>query len=746
MRHERITRIDRPLGAGARIRRGPHGHPLGDAAPNPTPVSKRRLIPTKNADQNVIRRALLRQALPLIAVIAVGVLLRARIAALDVAAIWAAVGSINAQQWALACAATLISYWSLGRYDAVIHRLTDTPIAPRTAARTGIAAIAISQTVGLGLVSGALVRWHLNTGLSFAQCLKITAVVATSFLLGWFVILGIVLIALPPETSDGLIFAGTPAARQMLGWAGIALGAAVVIAPQFTPAIPLLKSRLRMPPTHVTLRIIFLAGVDTLAAAFALWALVPDGLGPQFVVLLPAFLLALGAGFLAGTPCGIGPFEITLLAMLPAHHETHLLAAVVAWRGVYFAAPACLAALYIIYHSATRANGASPEGAGHREAQAALLNGQIPERPSEAAPLAHSASSYLLPAASTLSPQLEALLEHSQRAETGLLRQGEHGVLTTGNTRAGWIVARTNACIVGLLDPFGTPQRGLASALLPRLHALAKRNARTACLYKISPRVAVQARRAGWAIVPVATEAWIAPLAYKCETPNRAALRRKLRKAEKSGVRTLCAEGPLPLIEMQRISEEWVSAHRGERGFSMGRFAAQYVSAQRVYLAYQGDTLIAFATFHTGAREWALDLMRAAPQAPDGTMHSLLHAALQDARAFKIRRLTLAALPPEAATLRGIAAQVWRHLNAVKGIAGLRQFKSSFAPNWQTLYLAAPSPLHIAVASISIAHAIHRPPPLPQASRENLGTRSEPTDARLPHARLPAKRPPPKPS
>ncbi|MEZ5796458.1 MAG: YbhN family protein [Paracoccaceae bacterium] len=90
------------------------------------------------------------------------------------------------------------------------------------------------------------------------------------------------------------------------------------------------------------------------------------GSGPKagpFLALLPAFLLAFGAGLLSGTPGGIGAFEVVLLALLPAHPAEGVIAATLAWRGVYHLAPAAIAALAVL-------RGPRP---AHRMAEAAIV-------------------------------------------------------------------------------------------------------------------------------------------------------------------------------------------------------------------------------------------------------------------------------------------------------------------------------------------------------------------------------------
>ena len=63
----------------------------------------------------------------------------------------------------------------------------------------------------------------------------------------------------------------------------------------------------------------------------------------------------------------------------------------------------------------------------------------------------------------------------------------------------------------------------------------------------------------------------------------------------------------------------------------MGQFSRRYVTGQNVFLAYRGDDLVAFATFHTGADNWTLDLLRSADGTSDGTMHAIIVEAIQQA-------------------------------------------------------------------------------------------------------------------
>ena len=68
---------------------------------------------------------------------------------------------------------TLISLWTVGRYDVVAHKHFETRIPEVHARITGTFSIAIAQTtLGFGLFTGALVRWRLLRDVSLGIALN----------------------------------------------------------------------------------------------------------------------------------------------------------------------------------------------------------------------------------------------------------------------------------------------------------------------------------------------------------------------------------------------------------------------------------------------------------------------------------------------------------------------------------------------------------------------------------------------
>jgi phosphatidylglycerol lysyltransferase len=622
------------------------------------PFRSRALIPARP-----LGRLILRQALPLFATAFCAVLFARAFAGVDKARVAEAAAAIPAWNWALALACVAASYWAAGSYDVLVHRALRTGRGESEARRAGLCAIALSQMTGFGLLTGTLARLRLLPGATFAEALRLTLAVSALFLVGWAWAASFLLLVFPaPVFPEPGVFAA-PALAVALGLPLIGVAAA------FLPRPRLFGRSLALPPLPVFLRLLALAALDTAAAGLALAMLMPPGAQIGVAALLPAFALAFGAGLISGAPFGLGAFEAALMALLAFAPAEPLLAGILAWRIAYFALPALLALPVL-----ARGPGAADSA-------------RVPK---------------ILEAGPVLSPDLEGLLAVS-RAEAGLLRQGDKFFLRAGE--GGAVVARAPNTLAAIGAALGrTGDRAMRRAL----EAAARSEGRVPCLYKIGARAAREAREAGWAVLPVAREVWLAPARFDPASPARRQLRRKLRKAEAAGLR-MSYGGPLPLAAMAGTARAWAEARGGENGVSMGRFAEGYVRAQRVYLAWQGDRLAGFVTFHEAQGERALDLVRLCPEAPEGTAHLLLAAAIAEAAEDGIARLSLAAIPDPA--LERLAGWLPPPLRP-RGRDGLARFKRAFSDRDERLYIAAPSWPALALAGLDLARAIARPPAL----------------------------------
>ncbi|MGR3388579.1 phosphatidylglycerol lysyltransferase domain-containing protein [Sagittula sp.] len=602
--------------------------------------------------RRVAPRNLLRAGLPVATALLCLALLHDKAGAVDAAALRNALGAVAPAQWGLALIATAVSFWAIGRYDAVIHRHLGTGIDTSEAQRSGAAAIALAQVLGMGVVTGALARWRMLPGLGAAGAARVSALVALSFMSGLTVIIAL----------SGLILPGA----ALPGWASVPIlaGAAALAAASFFRRRFSMFGRCFHLPGLLTMRaILLLTLLDTLAAAFALHALMPPGTAPGYAQLLPAYLVALGAALVTGTPGGVGPFELALLTLLPQVPEADLLAAILAFRVAYYALPALLALLPL----------ARPAGSGHSPASA---------------------------------PGLPAALTDAARAELGVARQNDaRGLFATGASGA---VVETGQSLTLLFGPVHGPLR----ALLPALAGAAAARALLPMAYKLDARDAAAARAAGWCVLRIADEARLDPAAFTTDGPAHRQLRRKLKQADKAGIRARHEQAP-PLDRLVRIDADWCARHGGARGLTMGRFTPAYIAGQRVYVAERDGNVLAFITLHTGPREWVLDLMRHAAELPDGTMHALVTAALTDARAAGVPCLSLAAMPAAAVRENGTAARLRADIARRSGGDGLTRFKTAFAPRRAPLYAAAPSRAALIIGLADLAVSMRKASPMP---------------------------------
>lgn len=582
-----------------------------------------------------------------------------RLPHLDLIAIKPAFARIGNLQWGLALAATAVSFCAVGWYDDVIHGLLATGIRTRAARLSGTISIAIAQFTGFGVITGALVRWRLLDRLSLWQATRISAAVSVSFLAGWATLTALAVMFAAPRFSVSI----------WLSLAALAgLGLAIILYRHLQRHIP------RLIPVRAMAMILLLVAIDLGGMAIALFQLLPADFQISPAVFVSAFLLAVGAGLIGGTPGGIGPFEVTLISLLPDVPAEPLLVSVLAFRLIYYLLPAALATVALVY---------------------GRLGTLASDRPYLSQP----------PGTAQLTPALELRLWHADRADANLLRQGDFCTMINGRLTVA-LLCRQGQSLVMLGAPLQAARQ--YCVVLQQVAELARACRLGAIIYKCPARMAVVARRLGWSVTRVVQEAWLRPANYSTRGPARRQLRRMLRKADTAGITVVEAGCDLPLEDMRLVSAAWAAAHGGERGFSTGRFADDYIKCQRVFIAYNRENMVAFITLHESRDEWSLDLMRYLPGLPHGTMHMLVNTAIIGAAKTRINKFSLAAVPCNCDCDDPITNALRRRILMQSNADGLRRFKNSFAPIWSTHYAIAPSRLSLALGMIEVLRAIKK--------------------------------------
>ena len=270
----------------------------------------------------------------------------------------AAVGALPAQALLIAALATVAGLTAVSAYDSLALRALERPLPWRKTATTSVLAFALTHggALGTAAVSALRQRAYGPRGRSAAELARLSTWAASIGASGGFILLvaGLAAPLVGGDLASGVVLG-------LLGLAGLVAYAA--------PRRGVLQA-LVPPPREAGLQLAFSA-LEWLAAAIALYALLPAEARGPVLTFLPVFAAARLLGAVSSLPAGIGVFEAVLLAAFSGRAPAvELTAALAAYRLIYFAAPLVLAAVQVALTAPRRsARGAS---AGRDAVNAAL--------------------------------------------------------------------------------------------------------------------------------------------------------------------------------------------------------------------------------------------------------------------------------------------------------------------------------------------------------------------------------------
>lgn len=598
-------------------------------------------------DRIRLRKLLRRQGALLAASLVVLWLIAGQLAEVDLAQSLALFQKFSLWQWGLAAVFSAISIAAVAQYDRLIAGYMGLQLPARLTRAVGWRAAAMSQVIGLGSISGALIRWRLYgraAEMSLWQATKMTAFVGIGFLCASFVLCAIA----------ALVFGASGVLSNWI-WATMLAGGILILALS-------LRSRAShaLPNTRTILGALSYGAIDLIGAAAVIFVFLPEASG-AFLTFAATYAFALNLGLLSSLPGGVGPFEAMLMAGLPSVDPESLLAAILAYRVIYFAVPALLAAPALL----------SPPKAG------------------------------LAP--KTTSPAQRAIA-HPESVLIG--RDGLSLQRDADNRLLGLGTETQNSAIL-FRDPV-TGRDGLNA-----WRRAAHRSGRGACLYKTGRRGASLARGLGFLTLAMAQEAILDTDSFTTQGRAARQLRRKLNQASRAGIHV--NNTVLPYGIAHEIDHDWQVRSGGARGFSMGRLSPDLLKREHVFWAGIDGHAMGFVSFMPGPDRWTLDLIRTRSDAPPGMTHALVLAGIEAARARGVAQVSLASVPcSPGLTGRGAWLTFCRHIFAkTSDFQGLYQFKQSFKPRWETEYLCLDGPVSGALAVWDLWQLIHHPVHLP---------------------------------
>jgi lysylphosphatidylglycerol synthetase-like protein (DUF2156 family) len=285
--------------------------------------------------------------------------------------------------------------------------------------------------------------------------------------------------------------------------------------------------------------------------------------------------------------------------------------------------------------------------------------------------------------------------------------------------RAGIAYRLVGDVAVTVADPFG--DIGDRDAVLAEFVAFCDASARIPAFYSVHDAWRAPLVARGWRALPVAEETVLDPAGFGLAGKAMQDVRTAVNRARRTGVVSLTARWRDLSVGIRRqivaISDHWVAEKSlPEMGFTLGGVdELDDPDVQLVVAVDAGQRVIAATSWLPVWRDGVvvgrtLDLMRRAPEAPNGAMEFAIAEAIEGHRVAGVERTSLSATPlarpaeeAGAAPLGSVLALVGRLLEPVYGFRSLLRFKTKFGPTFSPVHLVYRDPVQLPAIAVAIA-------------------------------------------
>jgi uncharacterized membrane protein YbhN (UPF0104 family) len=270
--------------------------------------------------------------------------------------VWQSITVIPTAHILTAIALTGFNYLILTGYDTLAVYYIHHPLPYQKTALVALISYAISNSVGLALLSGSAIRYRFYRawGLSAIEIAQIIAFCNLSFWLGLFTVGGILFLVEPLKIPGVLHLPFStvhPVAILFLAVVFAYLGLIVIRKKPLTIG----KWTLRYMPLNLCLAQIITTSLDWGLASAVLYILLPSSVSLSYPVFFAIYLLAQIAGLVSNVPGGLGVFETVILLLLsPSVHSPALFGSLLAYRGIYYFLPLITAFLLLGFYELRR--------------------------------------------------------------------------------------------------------------------------------------------------------------------------------------------------------------------------------------------------------------------------------------------------------------------------------------------------------------------------------------------------------
>jgi len=248
-----------------------------------------------------------------------------------------------------AVALTALSYLLLSGYDFLALRYARRHLGMPAILFASFTAFAVSNSIGIQLLSGGSVRYHVykKYGLTNIEIGAVVIFCSFSYVVG-IVTVGGAMALVEPRDMGRLL--GIPQAYVIA--AGVLLLLVTLaylgLCALWRKPISISGYHLHPPSLPLVAAQVALASIDPIVAGTVIYALLPHDPGLSYQAFLPAYLIAATASVLTLVPGGLGVFEAAMTLLMAPPSKAAALSAFLAYRAIYFIAPLLIAIIVLV--------------------------------------------------------------------------------------------------------------------------------------------------------------------------------------------------------------------------------------------------------------------------------------------------------------------------------------------------------------------------------------------------------------
>jgi uncharacterized membrane protein YbhN (UPF0104 family) len=266
-----------------------------------------------------------------------------------------ALGSYKMSTLLIGAGIVAASYLTFASYDVLAKRYIGHDVPNRQVLPLAFVCYAFNLNLG-SWVGGIALRYRLYSklGLDATAITKIVSLCLITNWLGYLFVAGTLFAMGLPALPEGFKIGST--GLQIIGVVIILLGLAYLAACRFSKkrTWTIRKQEILLPSFKMALTQACLGALNWSLMGLLVWSLLPDKVG--YPTILAILLISSIAGVITHIPAGLGVLETIFITLLQGQYSKGaLLAALIAYRALYFLLPLAIACVvYLILEKKTR--------------------------------------------------------------------------------------------------------------------------------------------------------------------------------------------------------------------------------------------------------------------------------------------------------------------------------------------------------------------------------------------------------